>query len=243
MGFSELLKNGAAKLSGKSPAQKAAIVVDDDKDNAIVAQFNPSEYRIVERSQYTEETRRKSDTPSVQYTGRPLATLTVKLYFDCDTMLSAANLASGAAAALFGDDSNDITETLERLSDLTIIDGEGHEPPSVEFIWGATDFIGYAESVVTTYLMFDQSGKPLRATVDLTLRGTNGFICEEQSPYQSPDRTKARIMTEDNSIWNIAKNEYGDVREWRRIADANGIMNPLDIPVGEVLRVPSINDR
>ena len=28
----------------------------------------------------------------------------------------------------------------------------------------------------------------------------------------------------------------------RRIADANDIMNPLDIPVGKVLKVPSINE-
>ena len=62
------------------------------------------------------------------------------------------------------------------------------------------------------------------------------------SPLLSPDRTKARTMTEDNNIWNIAEKEYGDVREWRRIAEANNIMNPLDIPVGTVLKVPSIND-
>ena len=90
--------------------------------------------------------------------------------------------------------------------------------------------------------MFDKSGKPLRALVDLKLKGFNGGASEMLSPLLSPDRTKARTMTEDNNIWNIAEKEYGDVREWRRIAEANNIMNPLDIPVGTVLKVPSIND-
>ena len=140
-------------------------------------------------------------------------------------------------------DGKDISKTIKRLTDLTILKGEEHEAPTVEFIWGTTDFFGYAESVAVTYTMFDNLGKPLRAAVDLTIRGTNGYISMKASPPQSPDRTKARIMTEDNNVWNIAEKEYGDVREWRRIADANGIMNPLDIPVGEVLRVPSITDR
>ena len=103
-------------------------------------------------------------------------------------------------------------------------------------------FSGFAENVGVTYTMFDKKGKPLRAIVDLTIAGYSGVLTEQKSPRMSPDRTKARTMTEDNNIWNMAQNEYGDVREWRRIADANGIMNPLDIPVGKVLRVPSINN-
>ncbi len=243
MGFSDTLLDYGVRLAGKFISQNAAIVVDGDDKNPIMAQFNPSEYRIVERTQYSEEQRRQENAPSVQYTGKPLSTLNVKLYFDCDVITSVSSAISGAVEFLTGADGKDISKTIKRLTDLTIIKGEDHEAPEVEFIWGTTDFSGYAESVAVTYTMFDNHGKPLRAIVDLTIRGTNGYITMKASPLQSPDRTKARIMTEDNSIWNIAKKEYGDVREWRRIADANGIMNPLDIPVGEVLRVPSINDR
>ncbi|MBR5089302.1 MAG: hypothetical protein IK093_07735 [Ruminiclostridium sp.] len=241
MGLSTTLIDGGAKLMDEPGRQKASIIVDGDKDNAIVAQFNPSEYRILERTDYSEAARRQENTPSVQFVGRPLAVLNVKLYFDSDFNLSLGAVAE--AASNFLNDEEDMMDKIERLADLTLIDGEGHEPPSVQFLWGSTDFNGYAESVAITYTMFDMFGKPLRATVDLTLRGTNGFVSMKFDPFQSPDRTKARVMTEDNSIWNIAKKEYGDVREWRRIADANGIMNPLDIPVGEILRVPSIGDR
>lgn len=243
MGFSQTLKDYGKKLIGKFVGQNAAIIVNGDTSKPIMAQFNPAEYRIIERTEYSEEERRKENAPSVQFKGKPLSTLNVKLYFDCDVIPSVASAVTGAINFLTGKDSGGISETINKLLALTIIDGEGHEPPSVEFIWGSTDFIGYAESVAATYTMFDNKGKPLRAVVDLTLRGNNGFVSEKKSPLMSPDRTKARVMTEDSNIWNIARKEYGDVREWRRIADANGIMNPLDIPVGEVLRVPSINDK
>ena len=153
-------------------------------------------------------------------------------------------MASGAANMIKGNDtSKDITKTIDKITSLTVIDGDTHQPPGVVFVWGSLQFSGYADNVVVTYTMFDNMGKPLRAVVDLTLKGLNGASSEQKSPFMSPDRTKARTMTEDTNIWNMAEKEYGDVREWRRIADANGIMDPLDIPVGKVLRVPSINER
>ena len=74
------------------------------------------------------------------------------------------------------------------------------------------------------------------------MMGYTAVADERSSPLMSPDRTKAKTLTEDSSIFSIAEREYGDAREWRRIADANDIMNPLDIPVGKVLKVPSINE-
>ena len=135
-----------------------------------------------------------------------------------------------------------MTKTINKISALTKIDGDKHQPPGCVFVWGSLQFAGFVESVGVTYTMFDKSGKPLRATADLSMNGFNSAVTEQKSPLLSPDRTKARTMTEDNNIWNLAEKEYGDVREWRRIADANDIMNPLDIPVGTVLKVPSIND-
>ena len=242
MGFSTTLAKAAVKVAEKLSSAKAVLVIARGSGEQIPVQFNPSEYRITEGTKFSEETRRKKDEPVVDFNGRPLATLNVKLYFDCDVISSAGSLVSSAMSLLTGGSENDITKTIDKISSLTIIDGESHQPPGVVFAWGSLQFMGYAESVSTTYTMFDNKGKPLRAVVDLTIKGTNGAVSEKKSPLMSPDRTKARTMTEDNNIWNMALKEYGDMREWRRIADANGIMNPLDIPVGTVLRVPSIDN-
>lgn len=243
MGLSTTLLKAAISVAEKLSSEKAMLVIAGKSPEKLPVQFNPSEYKITERSSYSEKSRREKDEPVVNFSGRPMATMNVKLYFDCDEISSLASMAAGAVKALTGGgDAKDITKTIDKISALTIIDGESHKPTGVVFVWGAVMFSGFAENVGVTYTMFDNKGKPLRAIVDLTIVGFSGVLTEKKSPRMSPDRTKARTMTEDNNIWNIAQNEYGDVREWRRIADANGIMNPLDIPVGKVLKVPSINN-
>ncbi len=241
MGITSALSQAAVKAAGKIIGTKAMIIVEGSEANPITVQFNPSEYSIKDSSQYSQRTRRKEDEPVVNYNGNNLSTLNVKLYFNDDSFSSAGSIVK-SVTSLFTDSGQDMTKTINKLSSLTRIDGDNHKPPGCIFVWGSLQFSGYAESVGVTYTMFDKSGKPLRAEVDLTLRGFNGGASEMLSPLLSPDRTKARTMTEDNNIWNIAEKEYGDVREWRRIAEANDIMNPLDIPVGTVLKVPSIND-
>lgn len=242
MGFTSTLSNIAGKIAGKFASAKATIVIAGGSVEPIPVQFNPAEYRITNRVMFSEKARRKSDEPTVNFNGKQYDTLSVKLYFDCDVITSVSSMVTGAVSLLTGGADKDITKTIKKIVSLTELDGETHKPPAAAFVWGATQFVGFVENVIVSYTMFDKMGKPLRAVVDLSMRGMNGGASEKKSPFMSPDRTKARVMSEDNNIWNIARNEYGDVREWRRIADANGIMNPLDIPTGEMLRVPSIDD-
>ena len=243
MGLTSALSNAAIKAASKLMAGKAAIVIEGEESSPISVQYNPSEYSIKDSTQYTNQARRKEDEPVVSYNGSNLSSLSVKLYFNDDQFISVKGIASSVANLFSDAPEKSMTTTIDKLSSLTRIDGDQHKPPGCVFVWGSLMFAGYAESVGVTYTMFDKSGKPLRAIVDFNMKGFNMAASERMSPLLSPDRTKARTMTEDNSIWNIAEKEYGDVREWRRIADANNIMNPLDIPVGTVLRVPSINER
>ncbi len=241
MGFTSVLTNVVSKIGGPQSV-KAVLVIIKDSPEQIPVQFNPSEYTISDSATYDEKIRRKKNDSIVSFNGKPRAVLSVKLYFNVDEMSSVGGLVSGAVNLITGNDTTkDITATLNKIASLTEIDGVEHQPPGVAFVWGSLQFLGYTERVSVNYTMFDKSGKPLRAVVDLTIRGRNGSSSEKNSPFMSPDRTKARTMTEDINIWNIAEKEYGDVQEWRRIEDANDIMNPLDIPVGKVLRVPSID--
>ena len=60
------------------------------------------------------------------------------------------------------------------------------------------------------------------------------------SPFESPDRTKSRVVVEGMSLWSLAYEEYDDCEKWRIIARANHIMNPLDIRPGQVIRIPAL---
>ena len=242
MGFTSTLSKAAAGVVNSLKGSKAVLVVLTSVPEQIPVQFNPSEYRITDRSVYSQRSRRKKDEPAMTYNGGMYSTLEVTLFFNSDEFTSLSSVVKSAASMLMGDDGNDISKTIDKISALTKIDGDEHMPPGCMFVWGSLQFFGYVENVGVNYTMFDKSGKPLRAVVNLTMQGSTKANTERSSPLMSPDRTKARTMTEDSSIWCLAEKEYGDVREWRRIADANDILNPLDIPVGRVLKVPSIND-
>lgn len=242
MGITSTLTKSATSLASSLLGTKAVILVNGLTTEQIPVQFNPSQYSIIDRSSYSQQTRRNDEEPSVSYNGKAFSTLNVTLFFNSAKFTTFSSVIKDMADSFFDMETEDITKTIDKITALTRIEGDNHQPPGVVFVWGSLQFAGMVESVGVNYTMFDKSGKPLRATVDLVIQGFNYAAGERNNPLQSPDRTKARTMTEDTNIWCMAEKEYGDVREWRRIADANGIMNPLDIPVGKVLKVPSIND-
>ncbi|MBO4653272.1 MAG: hypothetical protein IKZ69_00295 [Lachnospiraceae bacterium] len=244
MDLTSTLLNAAVSAVQKLTGSKAVIgiIVKGKITEQIPVQFNPSEYRITETSSYSQTERRGKDEPVVNYNGSQFSRLSVKLYFNGDDFFSAQSALDTASSLITGEEKEGISATIEKITALTKIDGESHQPPQIVFAWGYLCFVGFAQNVSVTYTMFDKGGKPLRAVIDFSMCGSNIPLSERGEPKESPDRTKARTLTEDTNIWSIAKNEYGNAREWRRIAEANDIMNPLDIPVGKVLRVPSIDD-
>lgn len=243
MPLSTTLKSLASKAIAKFVGMPASLLIlKTAGPEAIPIQFNPAEYRISTASTYSERERTRKDDPVVSFGGNPMSYLSVRLYFNDDEPLTVTNAVNKVSDMLTGNKKDPMTKTIAKITSLTKIDGETHAPPNAAFVWGSTQFIGFVKNVATAYTMFDKSGKPLRAVVDLTMMGFTQLTDERGSPLMSPDRTKADTYTEDTNIFAIAEREYGDAREWRRIADANDIMNPLDIPVGTILKVPSINE-
>ena len=240
MGLTSTLTNAATRAITSLVGSKAVIMVMGSTTEQIPVQFNPSQYSIFYMLSFSQQERNKDEEPVISYNGKGFSTLSVSLIFNSDEFFSISGTIKKAEEILTGS-GKDITTTINKITALTRIDGDKHEPPGCVFVWGSLQFAGFVESVGVTYTMFDKTGKPLRATADLVMKGFNYAAGERNSPLQSPDRTKARTMTEDTDIWSMAEKEYGSSREWRRIADANDVMNPLDIPIGTILKVPSIN--
>ena len=89
--------------------------------------------------------------------------------------------------------------------------------------------------------MFLNDGTPVRAKVDLTLK--TGLTPQEQAEEdskKSPDHAKMVTVRRGDTLSAIAHVEYNDSGEWRRIADANGIDDPMSLRPGMKLLVPPI---
>ena len=133
-------------------------------------------------------------------------------------------------------------DTLEKLMDP--YDSE-HHVPSVYFVWGEfsdsekkAQYYFYVKKLDVTYEMFLPNGTPVRASVKIALQQCGGD--ELKTKFQSPDHAKLYTVRRGDTLQGISLAEYDDPREWRRIADSNGIVDPMSLTPGTKLLVPPI---
>lgn len=225
-------------LFGGSSMNNAMITIEDE--GSIPCQFNPEELNITAEGHFSTHERQGEDSPIVQYLGGKCAVLDLKLYFDTSASYEMS------ATSLLGPTStkaSDVSGPVTMLLNTVRIEGKVHRPPEITFQWGSIRVTGFAKNVKVRYTMFETGGMPVRAEVILTILSLDLDIeTSKLSPKESPDRTKCIVLTSDSSLWNIARQEYGDAGYWREIARANGIMDPLHVPAGTSLKVPALQN-
>ncbi|MCH5344159.1 MAG: hypothetical protein J1E64_08970 [Acetatifactor sp.] len=194
--------------------------------------FNPASYNLSFSATYSEKRIVGLDGPIQQYVAGNSETLEMTLYFDTYQPPTLQNASESGT---------DVTKITKKLAALVQIDGSLHRPPKVTFKWGGIQFSGVVTNVNQSYTMFLADGMPVRAKVDLTFKSLLDVKQSKlQSPFESPDRTKLRVIHEKEQLWNFAWEEYGDIEEWRSIARENKILNPLDIVAGQRIKLPAL---
>ena len=229
--------------------EKGKIIICDEKDNesdSINFTFNPSSYSISSTPRYKDISPLSTDEEKKEYLGGVSRTLSCTLIFDSfsDVDLFSKDSAKKVTQMTDGIENQlpPITNKLNTLELAAHVNGEVHKPPTVKFIWGNLKFRGVISNLSIEYTMFSMEGKPIRATVNLTIsEEKDAALAAKESPFESPDRTKSRVIVEGMSLWSIAYEEYGDCEKWREIAKANNIMNPLDIRPGQVIQIPALD--
>lgn len=210
---------------------KAQLIVEGETA-PITVQFNPTEYELSNSIQYSEKNIPGLNGPIGQYVSGNSRTLNVSFYFDTynpPTLLEAVE--SGT----------NVTTYTQKIVALTRIKTNLHRVPKVTFSWGSIKFDGVITDVKEHYTMFLSNGMPVRAKVDVTFKSVYDVEKDGKStPLESPDRTKAITLKQGESLWSIAAKEYEDPEQWRVIAIENGILNPLNIYPGQILKLPPL---
>ena len=204
---------------------------------AIEVQFNPSEYTISDGATYSDKTIPGLGGPLTQFISGNASTLNLTLYLDTyqPPKMIGTNL------DFLSEGGTDVSIQTKKIINLVNIDGTLHRPPKVTFKWGSLSFQGIVTEVKHSYTMFLSDGKPVRAKLDITFKSIYDIEKDQKkSPFESPDRTKYRTIREGEQLWNYAYLEYGSAQMWRVIAQANGIMNPLDIYPGQQIKLPAL---
>lgn len=206
------------------PLTKALIInTDAVVPIPIPVMFNPPEYQLQKSNQYAEIGIPGLGSSLLQFVKGSAQTLTMELFFDTTDL---------------GIDVRAFTSLVLALTD---VNSETHAPPALLFIWGTLIFPCVLESVTQRFEYFNALGLPLRARLQVTLKGND--LLEDLLagiPLLSADRAKHRVVKTGDTLQGLAAQEYEDARRWRPIAEANGIDNPLTVKAGESLLIPTL---
>lgn len=225
--------------------KKAKIVIyrDNGKNvEEVECAFNPSQYTIKSSANYKEDNSIGTDVSRMVFLSGAQREFNTTLFFDSQGEIGRVDSIMSIASSLSSLNSvKPVTDKMKKITSAVQISGSDHKPPLVSFIWGNLNFKGVIISVTETFTMFDTFGKPIRGKMDLTIKeAQEEGLTKKTEPFESPDRTKYRTVIEGSSLWNIAYDEYGDCEKWRVIAKANGLLNPLNIYPGQVLKIPAL---
>lgn len=195
----------------------------------IPVQFNPTEYNLNKGAQIAEIAIPGIDSPILQFIRGQNEKLTLDLFFDT------TELGMEDAAV-------DVRTLTNSIYQLVKIQPKTHAPPRIRFIWGAgLRFKAIVESVGQKFTLFNPLGIPLRATLTVAFREYKTL--EEQIAemnLQSTDHTKIRVVGNE-TLNQIAFEEYGDPRAWRHIAEWNDITSPRQLKPGDVVEIPPLD--
>lgn len=199
------------------------------KGKGIKVMFNPNTYSIGKEVKTSTKAEAGGDGANKQFLTSEAEVLSLELFFDT---YSTGILEAAKPEML----KKDVNDSMKDITDLLEIDEHEHKPPGVIFVWGTLYFKGKVIRAERKYTMFTLQGKPVRATMTLSLEGSK----EGDTIVSSPDRTKRHTLLENERLWQLADQEYDDPNMWRQIANENGINNPRRIKKASHIKIPSI---
>ena len=201
-----------------------------DPDDELSFMFNPTEYRLSRSVTLNNEPTESTVGGNSQFLGTGPRTLAMQLFFDD-----------------FASAKGDVTPKINKLFKWQEPDTKTKAPPKVKLDWGTNDalkgFEGVIKDVNVSYTVFNKSGTPIQAKVDITLEEVVGEIAIGKNPTSHAlDARRVHVVVEGDTLASIANSEYGDPNYWRALADANGIDDPLRVRPGANLLIPSAAD-
>jgi hypothetical protein len=210
--------------------------------------FNPTEYTLSKGAQFAEVQIPGLDSPILQFVHGQTETLSLDLFFD-------------TTEYGMDDDATSVTTLTDQFYSMIKIDGNTHAPPVCFFAWGS-EFPGQrtytsistgsqqrhgfkciVDSVRQRFTLFSPQGTPLRATLTVQLKEYKTLADQiAEINAQSADHSHTHLIQAGESLAQIAAEVFNDPTQWRAIATANSILDPIDLQPGTMLTIPSLSN-
>jgi hypothetical protein len=215
----------------------------------VVVQFNPESLKVSFANQVnppdnaagdSDKAKDQKESAALQFVGKGTTKLALQLWFDVT-----APLPKDVPAT---DDVRKLTHRVAYFitpQDTTSKGKPAKVPPAVSFCWGTFRFDGIVESMEESLEYFSPDGRPLRASVSLSLTQQSiqfAFNDAAQSPPPpgakglSPGTQPLSLAVNGDTIQSLADG-IGRPDDWQNIAAANGIENPRLLTPGVAINL------
>lgn len=216
----EITWNGSQQATEASPPHRVKV------------QFNPESLKVAFANQSSGGDQRGGS--AIQFVGRGTTKLNLDLWFDVNAP-QPDDLRQRVT---------DVRKLTERVA-YFIKPKEQHSedqwvPPGLRFLWGTFLFDGIVDSISESLELFSEAGLPLRAKISLSVTSQEiQFRFNEggapDGGQQSPGTQPTEQAREGESVQDVANRTGGD---WRDLAEANDIEDPLRLDPGRRLSLP-----
>jgi Contractile injection system tube protein/LysM domain len=228
-----MLPQEAVPAQAETPAT-AELRFEDGK--LITCLFNPKDYTVTKSNNWKADAKQGATAGTPSYTGGNPWEISLQLLLDSTLLIKGET----------------IVQTTTKLFDAmkaSIGEGAGSggkattkRPPTVTFRFGNFSFRGVVKNLTIQYTLFKPTGEPVRADVKLSLMAYEADTPPSQNPTtRSEGGLGAHVVRDGDSLASIAYKFYGDATRWRRIAQANGIDDPLLMRGGRTLNIPRLD--
>ena len=197
--------------------------------------FNPKDYTVTKTNDWKAASKQGATAETPSYTGGNPWDISLQLLFDSSL------LKENGTVKL-------ITGRLFDAMSATIGEGAGGgvkkttmRPPWVKFTFGWFSFKGVVKNLSVQYTLFTPAGEPIRADVKLSMMQYDKPRKGQNPTTRSEGGLGAHVVRDGDSLASLAYKFYGDATQWRAIAEANGIDDPMLLRGGRTLNVPRLH--
>ena len=206
-----------------------------DGGQTVEVQFNPETLKVTFANEIKqpEGGDQGANTSGRQFVGAGTTKLALQLWFDVTAM------------------EQDAVDDVRRLTKKVVFfmtpqksdeDPKKLAPPGVRFTWGSFIFDGMVEALEESLEYFSSDGKPLRASISMTLSQQKILETKfgDMAPIQvrpghkPPGHAPMTQARDGDSLQSMAGNKKGG-SGWQGIAAANDIEDPLRMAPGQLI--------
>lgn len=158
-----------------------------------------------------------------------------------DTLGDVAEALKPAIVNPFGEVQT-VEKEVEAFKDLLMgFDGDTHQTSYLKLLWGGYSLSCRLKNMNIDYVLFRKDGRPIRAKVNCTFKGTVDYkVMVAREQRSSPDLTHERTVKMNDKLTLLAEDIYRNNSFYIDVAKNNKLLSFRNISLGQKIKFPPV---